>query len=141
MGIVRVAITCYIFLMREKNGQIDALAEALAQAGFLPAPDYTQGTIKLGALPEFKNKLAFTLTVTMERPFATQWDSLFEGCELVSGRILRGAAHTTGIYSRKKATERAKQEKWAAAWSLYDAGIIAEEPGGDYEKWEYVTLP
>lgn len=128
--------------MREhSNTHIDLLVAALAKAGFTPAPDFKEGSIKLSSLPEFKDKLVFSLTVTMDEPFAEKWDTLFDGCCLVSGRIIKGATHSAGIYSRKKAAERAKQEKWAAVWSLYDAGILGEKPGPDYDRWQDITLP
>lgn len=127
--------------MRERNTQIDALVDALSDKGFSTSPDFKEGSIRLSKLPDFKNVLAFSLVITMEEPFARKWESLFDGCSIVSGRILQGASHTMGIYSRKKATERAKQEKWAAVWSLYDAGVLLDRPGPDYERWENIILP
>jgi hypothetical protein len=127
--------------MREQNTQMDALVAALAQAGFVASPDFKGGSIALTRLPEFKDDLVFSLVITMDDPFAKEWGSLMDGCAIASGRILKGGAHTAGIYSRRKATERAKQEKWAAVWSLYDAGIMNDRPGPEYDRWEDIVLP
>lgn len=127
--------------MRERNAHIDALVDALAAAGFSSLPDFKDGSIRLTALPEFKNKLVFSLTINMEDPLAKEWESLWDGCSISSGRILKGAPHSEGIYSRKKACERARQEKWVAVWALYDAGILGERPGPDYERWQDIVLP
>ena len=127
--------------MRESNTQMDALVGALSEAGFSPSPDFKEGSISLSRLPEFKSNLVFSLMITMEEPFAKEWGSLWDGCSIMSGRILKGATHSEGIYSRKKASERARQEKWAAVWSLYDAGILGDKPGPDYDKWQDISLP
>lgn len=127
--------------MRERNAQIDALVDALSEAGFAPQPDFKDGSVRLAALPEFNSRLVFSLSITMDEPFAKEWGSLWDGCAIASGRILKGATHSAGIYSRKKASERARQEKWAAVWSLYDAGIISERPGPDYDRWQDIALP
>lgn len=120
---------------------MDALVEALTQKGFGIFPDYRDGRIALEGLPEFGGALAFSLAIIMDEPFAVEWDSLFDGCRIESGRIRKGATHSAGIYSRRKATERAKQEKWAAVWSLHDTGIIADNPGPEYARWQDVVLP
>lgn len=127
--------------MREKKSQITALAAALTEAGFSPAADFAQGTIILERLPEFRDAPAYTLTVVMDNPGAEEWESLFDGCILESGRMVRGAARRSAIYSRKKAVERAKQEKWIAIWTLYDAGILPRYPKPDCERWQDVSLP
>lgn len=114
---------------------------ALSEAGFSPSPDFRRGSIGVFSLPEFKSRLVFSLTINMDEPFAKDWNSLWDGCSIASGRISKGAPHSEGIYSRKKASERARQEKWAAVWSLYDAGIIAERPGPDYGRWQDIVLP
>jgi hypothetical protein len=125
----------------DENRQIHALVDALSKAGFSPKADFRHGSIQVNTLPEFHGKLLFMLTIAMDDPFVESWDSLFEGCTLESGRIQQGAAHGAGIYSRKKAVERAMQEKWAALWSLYDAGIVSEAEKPICARWEEVTLP
>jgi hypothetical protein len=124
-----------------ENRQIHALAEALANGGFTPRVDFQHGLIRVQTLPEFHGKLIFDLTISMDDPLAEEWRTLFDGCALESGRILAGATHGAGIYSRKKAVERAKQEKWAALWSLYDAGIIPEEQKPGEGRWQDIVLP
>ena len=120
---------------------MDALVAALAQAGFVASPDFKDGSIVLTRLPEFKNDLVFSLVIMMDAPFAKEWGSLMDGCAIASGRILKGGAHTAGIYSRRKASERARQEKWAAVWSLYDTGIMSDRLGPEYDRWEDIVLP
>ncbi len=127
--------------MQEKNTQFYALVKALEQAGFAPDPDAGQSRIVLTKLPEFKDSPVFALSVVMERPFVTQWDCLFDDCILESGAMAKGAAHGKSIYSRKKAVERAKQEKWVALWALYDRGILSERHRPAWGRWEEVSLP
>lgn len=127
--------------MREQKTQITALLEALQQAGVAATPDFSEGSVTIDSLPEFRERPAFQLTIVMDNPKATVFDSLFDGCVLESGRLVRGAAHGAGIYSRKARVERAKQEKWVAAWILYDAGIIPPEEKPIWDSWQDVTLP
>lgn len=127
--------------MLDPNAQISVLTQLLAQRGFSPVADAKSGTITLETLPEFRERLAFTLVINMDKPLATAWGSLFDGCVLESGRLAKGGAHGFGIYSRKKMVERAKQEKWAASWALYDAGIFPPGEKPAWESWQEVTLP
>lgn len=127
--------------MREQKTHMTALLEALHKADITATPDFTEGLVTLDALPEFEERPAFQLTIIMDRPQSIAFDSLFDGCVLESGRLIRGAAHTSGIYSRKARVERAKQEKWVATWILYDAGIIPPEERPVWESWQDVTLP
>lgn len=126
-------------MLKEKT-QIHVLVEKLQESGFSVAPDFKKGIIELDRLPEFTEKLVFSLTITMDHPESAQWENLFDACSLISGRIRKGSAHGSGIYSRKKAVERARQEKWVASWALLDAGILpqAEQP---CDRWEDVALP
>ncbi len=126
--------------MQERKTQMTALLEALQAAGVGVTPDFKEGTVTLDSLPEFREKPAFRLTITMDDPTATEFDSLFDGCALESGRLLRGAANSR-LFSRKAAVERAKQEKWVASWILYDAGIMPPEMKPLWETWQEVTLP
>lgn len=127
--------------MLDPDTQISALLSALTTAGFSPVPDMKHGDIALNSLPEFTERPAFALTIVMDEPFSKNWQSLFEGCILESGRMVKGAAHRAAMYSRKKAVERARQEKWVALWSLYDAGILPEEQRPVCDNWQDVTLP
>lgn len=127
--------------MLDPGTQIAALITALEKGGFAPFAEVKDGSVLLRRLPEFKQPLAFRLTITMDDPLARQWDSLFDGCLLESGAMVKGAAHQTATYSRKKAVERAKQEKWAAVWSLYDAGILPAAPQPDCARWQDISLP
>ena len=130
-----------VTLMRERKTQLTALLEALFKAGFEPEADFDQGSIALTVLPEFREKPVFALIIVMETPHSEDWEELFEGCALESGRMLKGAPHKAGIFSRKKAVERAKQEKWVATWALYDAAILPSEPRPCCEKWQDMPLP
>lgn len=127
--------------MREEKTQITALVEALQKAGVAATPDFAEGLITLDALPEFREALAFRLAIIMDNPQSASFDGLFDGCVLESGGMVRGAVRNSGIYSRKTRVERAKQEKWAATWILYDAGIIPPEEKPVWESWQDVTLP
>lgn len=127
--------------MQTQKTHMTALLEALQAAGIDVTPDFKEGTVTLDSLPEFREKPAFRLTIVMDAPTATAFDSLFDGCALESGRMLRGAAHGSHLFSRKAAVERAKQEKWVASWILYDAGILPPEMKPLWESWQEVTLP
>ena len=126
-------------MLKEKT-QIHFLVEKLRESGFSVAPDFKEGIIELDALPEFTEKLAFSLTIVMEQPECAWWESLFDACTLVSGRIRKGEAHNAGIYSRKKVMERARQEKWVASWALLDAGILPQDEP-PCARWQDVVLP
>ena len=127
--------------MQERKTQLTALLEALQQAGVAATPDFAEGVLRLDAVPEFRERLAFQLSIVMDNPTATVFDSLFDGCMLESGPLVRGAAHKAGIYSRKARVERAQQEKWIASWVLYDAGIIPPDERPVWESWQEVPLP
>lgn len=141
MRVVSGPVPCYRLPMTEHKTQMTALLEALTAAGFEPDPDFEQGIVRLTRLPEFRERPIFDLIITMDTPKALEWESLFDGCLLESGRMARGAPHKARIYSRKAAVERKQQEKWAAVWSLYDAGILPPEPRPSCERWQDVTLP
>ena len=133
----RALLSCR--MLKEKT-QLNILAETLEEAGFSLVPDSRQGIIGLEALPGFREKLAFHLTIEMDAPDAVEWENLFDHCTLVSGRISKGGAHAAHIFSRRKAVERAQQEKWAAAWKLHDLGICGQTclP---CERWQDIDLP
>lgn len=140
-SVVRGGDICYFQGMSKQQTHLEALVAALSGAGFAPAPDAARGIIALERLPEFKETPIFSLTIAMAAPGARQWEHLFDGCVLEAGRMIKGAAHTARIYSRKKAVERAQQEKWVATWALYDAGILPQEPRPLCERWQDVALP
>lgn len=127
--------------MQESKPQIIALLEALLNAGFTAEPDFKDGAIVLKSFPEFKEKPAFYLAIMMDDPRSVDFEGVYAGCRLESGRIVKGAAHDSRIYSRKTAVERAKQEKWAASWMLYDAGIIPPDEKPSWDEWQDVVLP